>query len=390
MINILMIDVYATPDFNYEPINIYEDCIYWDKIELLRDSNNNLKQEKFIKDNEHKAEEIIKAFNNNRTPNSQYFLLHYAPGWNTGIKENPVILIHGAGKNGNFFIDPLENGATQGLAQYLVKKGYKVFAITFAHPHGDNYYQSEILSDAIEKIKSVTNSSKVDIIAHSKGNMSARMYLSNIKKNWGTEYRGDVRRYIQLGAPNGGIDFTFRNPNMAWSLIATGGYGPVPYTKMLVYGLWQDTVYHSIYSEGGAYPGQSQMLARWDGIYPLNIYQQDWYTTYHGGLGFASYSYGINYAINQGGDLIDTLRNSPISSGIEIAILAGNKNIINGIPWEITGPSDGLVFVKSATDTSSMEVAGANVIANDVYYLNHLELAYSKLAMEWVDYQLSR
>ena len=32
--------------------------------------------------------------------------------------------------------------------------------------------------------------------------MSARMYLSNVKK-LGTEYRGDVRRYIQLGAPNG-------------------------------------------------------------------------------------------------------------------------------------------------------------------------------------------
>lgn len=132
------------------------------------------------------------------------------------------------------------------------------------------------------------------------------------------------------------------------------------------------------------------MLARWDETYPLNIYQQDWYTTYYGGLGFSSYSYGINYAITQGGNLIETLKNSPIGVGVEIAILAGNKNIINGVPWEITGASDGLVFVKSATDTSSMEAAGANIIANDIYYLNHLELAYSKSAMEWVDYQLSR
>lgn len=204
MVNILLTDVYATSDFNYEPINIFKDCIYWDKIELLKDSNKNIKQEKFINDNEHKIEEIINAFNNNTSPNSQYFLLHYAPGWDIGTKENPVILIHGAGKSGNFFIDPLENSTTKGLAQYLVTKGYKVFAITFAHPHGDNYYQSEILSDAIEKVKAVTNASKVDIIAHSKGNMSARMYLSNVKKNWGTAYRGDVRRYIQLGAPNGG------------------------------------------------------------------------------------------------------------------------------------------------------------------------------------------
>lgn len=220
--------------------------------------------------------------------------------------------------------------------------------------------------------------------------MFARMYLSNVKKDWGTEYRGDVRRYIQLGAPNGGIDFTFRNPNMAWSIMATGAYGPVPYTKMLIYGLWMDTTYHSIYSEGGAYPGQSQMLARWDKIYPLNIYQQDWYTTYHGGLGFTSYSNGIDYAIAQGGNLIEMLRASPISDGIEIAILSGDKNIINGIPWETTGPSDRLIFVDSATDTSNMEVAGANIIANDTYYLNHLELAYDKSALDWIDFQLSR
>lgn len=390
IVNVLLTDVYATSDFDYSPINIFDDSIYWEKIELLKDSNRNIKQEKFIKDNEHNIQEIISSFNGDASPNSQYFLLHYAPGWDTGTKETPVILVHGAGKSGNFFIDPLENSSTTGLAQYLVTKGYKVFAITFAHPHGDNYYQSEILSDAIEKVKAVTNSDKVDIIAHSKGNVPARMYLSNVKKSWGTSYRGDVRRYIQLGAPNGGIDFTFRNPNMAWSIMATGAYGPVPYTKMLLYGLWSDTTYHSIYSEGGAYPGQSQMLARWDKTYPLNIYQQDWYTTYYGGLGFASYSYGIDYAINQGGNLIEILKNSPIGSGVEIAILSGNKNIINGIPWEITGASDGLIFVKSATDTSSMEEAGANIIANDTYYLNHLELAYSKSAMEWVYYQLSR
>lgn len=390
ILNTMSITIYATSDFNQEPIKTLNKCNYWEKVELLRDFNKNISQEKFINDNKHKNKEVIDAFNGDASPNSQCFLLHYAPGWDTGTKENPVILIHGAGKSGNFFIDPLENNTTEGLAQYLSNKGYKVFAVTFAHPHGDNYFQREILADAIEKVKAVTNTNKVDIIAHSKGNMSARMYLSNVKKDWGTEYRGDVRRYIQLGAPNGGIDFTFRNPNMAWSIMATGAYGPVPYTKMLIYGLWMDTTYHSIYSEGGAYPGQSQMLARWDKIYPLNIYQQDWYTTYHGGLGFASYSYGIDYAIAQGGNLIEIIKNSPIGEGVEVAILSGNKNIINGIPWETTGPSDGLIFVESATDTSAMETAGANIVANDIYYLNHLELAYDKSAMDWINYQLSR
>lgn len=380
----------ATSDFNSTPVKTFTDSKYWDKVELLRDSNPNIGQEKFITDNQQKDLEIIKEFNNNPQPNSQYFLLHYAPGWDTGTKPYPVILVHGAGSDADFFADPKRDGSITGLMQYLSGKGYKVFAVTFAHPHGDNYIQREILADAIQKVKSVTGASKVDIIAHSKGNMSARMYVSNVKKSWGVDFRKDVRRYIQLGAPNGGIDFTFRNPNMAWGIMTTGGFGPVPYTDMMIYGLWYDTTYHSIYTEGGAYPGQLQMLAKWDSVYPLNITQQDWYTTYHGGWGFASYSYGIDYAIDEGGNLISTLQNSPVDSTVQIAVLAGDYNYIDGIPWETTGSSDGLVFVDSATDTSGMTKSGAKVIAKDVYHLNHVELTYDQSAMDWVNTQLTK
>jgi len=380
----------ATSYFDPTPVKTFTDSKYWAKVELLRDSNPNIGQEKFITDNQQKDPEIIKEFNNNPQPNSQYFLLHYAPGWETGTKPYPVILVHGAGHNGNFFADPKSDGSIAGLMQYLSQKGYKVFAVTFAHPHGDNYIQREILADAIQKVKAVTGASKVDIIAHSKGNMSARMYVSNVKKSWGVDFRKDVRRYIQLGAPNDGIDFTFRNTNMAWGIITTGAYGPVPYTYMLIYGIWYDTTYHSIYTEGGAYPGQLQMLARWDSVYPLNTTQQDWYTTYYGGWGFASYSYGIDYAIKEGGNLVNTLQNSPVDPSVEIAVLAGDYNYINGVPWETTGPSDGLVFVKSATDTSAMTKSGAKLLAKDIYHLNHLELAYDKSAMDWIDEQLSK
>ena len=246
---------------------------------------------------------------------------------------------------------------------------------------------------AIQRIKDVTGAPKVDIIAHSKGNMSARMYLSNVKKDWGIPFRNDVRRYIQLGAPNGGIDYSFRNTWASWGIMTTGAHGPVPYLNMLIYGTWIDTAYHSLYNlddGGGAYTGQAQMLSRWDDIYSLDLYEQDWYTTYYGGWGFASYSKGIDYAIEQGGNLIEILNNSPVDPSVEIATLAGNVNVIDGIVMEDDGPSDGIVFVESALMTDPMVSNGAKLLEKKVVELNHVELAYHEDAKRWILMQLTR
>ncbi|EOD00326.1 esterase/lipase family protein [Caldisalinibacter kiritimatiensis] len=366
---------------------------YWSKVERIRLNNSNIGQEKFISDNEHKRDNIIKQFGNTARPNSQLFLLHYAEGWDTNQQPVPVLFVHGAGKDGDYAADPIGGENVEGLMQYLKDNGFKVFSITFAHPHGDNYIQREILAAAIQRIKDVTNASKVDIIAHSKGNMSARMYVSNVKKEWGVPFRCDVRRYIQLGAPNGGIDYSFRNTWDAWGIMATGEHGPVPYLNMLIYGVWVDTAYHSLYSlddGGGAYTGQAQMLAKWDDVYPLDAYEQDWYTTYYGGWGFASYSKGIDYAIEQGGNLIEILKNSPVDSTVEIATLAGNVNVINGITMEDDGPSDGIVFVESALMTEPMTTNGATLLDKELMELNHIELAYHEQAKAWILTQLTR
>jgi hypothetical protein len=379
-----------TIEETFTDINITK---YWEKVERIRIDNPNIKQEKFISDNEHKRENIIKQFGNTARPNSQLFLLHYAEGWDSNPQPTPVLFVHGAGKDGDYAADPAGDDSIEGLMQYLKNNGFKVFSITFAHPHGDNYYQREVLAAAIQRIKDVTGSTKVDIIAHSKGNMSARMYLSNVKKDWGIPFRNDVRRYIQLGPPNGGIDYSFRNPWASWGIMTTGGHGPVPYLNMLIYGVWVDTSYHSLYNldeGGGAYTGQSQMLSRWDDIYPLDLYEQDWYTTYYGGWGFASYSKGIDYAIEQGGNLIEILNNSPVDSSVEIATLAGNVNIIDGIVMEDDGPSDGIVFVESALMTDPMTANGATLLEKKVIELNHVELAYHEDAKEWIVIQLTR
>lgn len=379
-----------TIEETFTDINITK---YWEKVERIRIDNPNIKQEKFISDNEHKRENIIKQFGDTARPNSQLFLLHYAEGWDSNPQPTPVLFVHGAGKDGDYAADPAGDDSIEGLMQYLKNNGFKVFSITFAHPHGDNYYQREVLAAAIQRIKDVTGSTKVDIIAHSKGNMSARMYLSNVKKDWGIPFRNDVRRYIQLGPPNGGIDYSFRNPWASWGIMTTGGHGPVPYLNMLIYGVWVDTSYHSLYNldeGGGAYTGQSQMLSRWDDIYPLDLYEQDWYTTYYGGWGFASYSKGIDYAIEQGGNLIEILNNSPVDSSVEIATLAGNVNIIDGIVMEDDGPSDGIVFVESALMTDPMTANGATLLEKKVIELDHVELAYHEDAKEWIVIQLTR
>lgn len=379
---------FAKSNFSLTPVSTYTSSKYWDKVELLRDSDPNLKQEKFISDTEQTDPEIVAAFGT-AAPSSQYFSLHYAPGWNTATQPYPILLVHGASHDANkAWADPLGDG-TPGLMQYLSNKGYAVFAITFANSQGDNWMQAEQIANAIAKLKSVTRASKVDIIAHSKGNVPARMYVSNVHESWGTPYRGDVRRLIQLGSPNKGIDFSFRNTDMNWTVMAYDSNSPVPYDSMLIYGIWTDAGYHSLYTDyGNAFPGQAQLLYRWDNVYPLDETQQDWYTTYYGGLGYVSHSYGIDKAIQEGGNLISILNQNGVDPGVRVSILSGDNNVIDGVVWEHTGPCDGIIFVDSARDTDGITLRGATVYANDTYDLNHAELRYDSSAMSWVLNQL--
>jgi hypothetical protein len=86
-------------------------------------------------------------------PSSSRFLLYSAPGWNTGSKPVPVLLVHGANDNPDrAWANPNEAGGfgcgsascpSTGLMQYLSSRGYRVFAIGFAHKQGDNYQQAQ-------------------------------------------------------------------------------------------------------------------------------------------------------------------------------------------------------------------------------------------------------
>ena len=389
------------------------------------------------------------------TPHSGTFLLHFAPGWALADSPHPVLLVPGAGASATGVMVP--------LARFLAAQGRSVFAVTFAHPHGDCYQQAEQVANAIARIQEATGQDVVDVIGHSKGAIAAALYLSNDgTTDWGsggddrgaryasrgTAFRADVRRFVAAGAPLGGADSAFR-----WTsthMITGWGSDPLvpsawqtfyPYTTVspLIFDdlraidLWPD--------EGDAFPGQAQLLRAWDdehllpgadaamGVYAI---QQDWWTTYHGGLGFYSYSPGIEDAIDTAGGLLDKLHAAGVDSSVEVAAVAGGNPLIwidgreelvdvfgEGLTsflgqtstfyttfladvitprfpgfemsddelfgvthgylmfGEISGQSDGVVFTASALDLDGLLSRGATLLESRTVDLAHMDLVFA-------------
>ncbi|MCB9766232.1 MAG: hypothetical protein H6739_41035 [Alphaproteobacteria bacterium] len=377
------------------------------------------------------------------SPHSSSFLLHM------GVHEatatgTPILFVPGAGDNGSRgFIT---------MATNLDADGRPVYAITFAHPHGDVFQHAEVIADAIARIKERTGAEQVDLVAHSKGGVSAAVYVSHTASaDWGggayervgTPYRGDVRRLVLAGTPLGGIDTAYRwtsinllliDADTAMAPTSWSTYYPSTSTYYWIYSDLEDQDMHPTGMD--LFPGQRQILARqsptlpgempWLGSYAV---QWDWYTTYEGGLGFYSSSNGIDDAIADGGDLIAKLADQGADPEVEIFLLAGENPImpnasqdylaqIYGQAWidlatvgtdiwaalgaqlvgqslvsqgfeqedvqglaqgklvlgEITGPSDGLVFVDSATKEAALTGRGATISQTYVANLSHLDL----------------
>lgn len=322
------------------------------------------------------------------------YLLSYAPRWNTNPKRTPVLLVPGAYETadfawGNPSEGPMGCGATScpttGMMQELVGAGHRVFAVTFPHIVGNNYNHAEQIRDAITNIKKATGAAKVDVVAWSMGTVSARMYVSGVRKSWGSPYGNDVRKLVLVGGPNNGWDYTFRHgtypaivtyPECGGAII--GGTAAI----------WQNC-YGRLYthpeltpyitSRGDFFPGIRQMLRRWDGTYPVNLTNPDAYTTYYGGTGAFGRSYGINHAIAQG-SLIRPVQAAGVPSGIRTYLLCGSARDIPNWNNEKDGPSDGTILLASCTDTGGIRtVAGRATVP-----VNHLELTWRAAAVSRV------
>jgi triacylglycerol lipase len=363
----------------------------WEQTEVIRDRDELFVQRQFHPRSKHRDQEVIEAFQTD-APHSGDALLHYAGAPPEGqVRKTPVLLIHGANKNGNFFWDPSEDGADKGLAQRLREDGHDTFALTFAHNQDDNFLWAEQIANAIAEIKKDTGADKVDIVAHSKGCVAARIYTSDVRKEGveSTPYQEDVRRMVLVGGPNKGVDYVFRHPSANYALLQDSDQAllnaPVSWEKQGVFPFFRDVSDQGYSKDGPNYfPGQSQLLADLSEDFPLGITEPDWATTYHGGTGFVSVSKGIRHYIEEGGHLIQRLNDHPPDSDVEVAVLAGNRANIPGILNEYTGPSDGLVFVSSALTMPE----NTNLVAQDVLPLHHKALIADESGQDWIAHVL--
>lgn len=384
------------------------------------------------------------------TPHSSTFLLHAGPNLASG-RGTPILFVPGAGDNAS--------RGVVALATHLDRAGRPVYALTFAHPHGDVFRHAEVIADAIARIREATGAARVDLVAHSKGGIDAAVYLSHTATSeWGdtataeayerigTPYRGDVRKAVFLGTPLAGIDTTFRWPN--GNLLATraaSAFSPsswntyYPYTTAS-WAITTDLTDQDFLPDGqDLFPGQRQLLARQphdlpggNAILGTYAFQFDGYTTYEGGLGYWSHSDGIDAVVNAGGNLVTHLAANGADPGLRLYALAGTNPLLPsgtgddlteafGEAWsgatagtvaswssfiadlvgdglvaqavsrdevqgivsgalvlgEVSGASDGLVFVESATGADRLAGRGATVVQTDTVNLSHVDLLYA-------------
>lgn len=370
----------------------------WVRVERYLDTTPGFPQEQYPPDGRGDQDgQRLTFFGNVREPFSGRFLLYYAPGWNSNPRTIPVLLVHGANDNADrAFANPDALGGghcgattcpTTGLMQDLANDGFRVFAINFAHKQGDNELQAQVIADALQVIRGQLGVAQVDVIAWSKGAMAARLYASSVRPAWGRAYQGDIRRLILVGGPNRGIDYSFAHGYAGdlaiWPECGGSANAPAPHVDMTCFGVYLAHPELSIYSTSACncFPGQKQMLAAWDTVYGVDQTQGDWYTTYYGGQGFASFGYGIQEAINEG-SLVAPMRAAGVPASIRTYLLSGGRADIPNFLNENRGPSDGLVFVASASDAGGITTVGGNVeIAGD----NHLKLVWESSAMAQID-----
>jgi pimeloyl-ACP methyl ester carboxylesterase len=382
------------------------DASPWERIELLQDTDRNFVFEKFHYKSRRVHSITQKAFGTNM-PHSNKFLLHFAPNWHKASKATPIILVHGAGDNATrgfahpwvFDIKPGEEIKRPGIMQHLVKKGFAVFAITFSHPHGDNFYQAQQLANAIERIKQITGKDKVDVLCHSKGAMAVRIYASDLgahykKYSWLTPFRKDIRKILFVASPLKGIDTAFRYYAYNFTVMLQDMAAPIGPSRMTWQGISAKTSEHN-----ELFPGQFQMLHNWvkDGISfssqsatpDMNV---SMFALYNGGMTTLLSSTGIDKAIQKAGNVIGSLCKKGVDPSVTCHILAGSKQTIDTVKFfwfelpigEFAAKSDGVLFLKSATYKQGLTARGAKVKSVKILDSHHIGLTVSPEALDHI------
>ncbi len=387
------------------------DCSPWERVELLEDDDSHFVAEPFHLKSRHTHSIVLKAFATSK-PHSRYFLLHFAPKWNKARHAVPVLLVHGAGDNAcrgfchPFSFDLPEGGNIDkpGIMQHLVKNGFSVFAITFSHPHGDNFLQAQQVANAIARIKEVTGAGQVDVVCHSKGAMPVRIYASDLgadypEYSWLTPFRQDIRKILFIASPLKGIDTAFRYYMYNFTVKQQNLAAPLGPRSMVWQGMYTENENHN-----RLFPGQFQMLHNWvkDGIeLSSQSYTADANISrnalYNGGVSTLLVSDGIDRAIQESGNVISSLNSKGVDPSITCHILAGTKQDIDKIKlfWleipvgEFADSSDGVLFLKSATYKKGLTARGAKVGSVKTLNYHHVGLTVWPPALNHITEVLS-
>ncbi len=370
------------------------DCSPWERTELIADDDAHFIAEPFHLKSRHTHSIVLKAFGTAK-PHSRNFLLHFAPRWDRPRQKVPVLLVHGAGDNAcrgfchPYSFDLPESGTIDkpGMMQHLVREGFSVFGITFSHPHGDNFLQAQQVANAIARIRELTGSEKVDIVCHSKGAMSVRIYASDLGSEypeyaWLTPFRHDIRKIVFVASPLKGIDTAFRYYMYNFTVMQQKLAAPLGPRSMAWQGMYVDNESHN-----RLFPGQFQMLHNWanDGIdlsgqsltADANITCK---ALYNGGVSAMLVSDGIDRAIQESGNVIDSLCKKGVDPSITCHILAGTDQKIDTLKlfWlelpvgEFADSSDGVLFLKSATYKKGLTARGAKVASVKTLNMHHV------------------
>lgn len=368
----------------------------WARVERWHDPNPAIPPAQFPPDGRGDVSGQRLTFFAAAQPDSGAFLFYYAPGWDQGGDDTPVLLVHGANDSADrAWANPNESGAygcgaeecpESGMMQALSGAGRRVFAIGLGHRQGDNLIAAHLIHHAIAIVRDRTGADQVDVIGWSMGAFAARMYAADVRAPWGAAYAGGIRRLILIGGPNRGFDYLFRYginhdlfiwPECTEPLMIAPINAPAPHTATTCYGVLYPRPELSIFATdaGDFYPGQRQMLYRWDDVYDIPTLNQDWYTTYHGGKGFVSDGPGIDAALED--SLVAEIQAAEVPASIATYLLCGDTKgdkakAIPAIPNETSGPSDGVVFIDSCTDTAGI----ANVVETAMVAENHLKLGW--------------
>ncbi len=382
------------------------DCSPWERIELLQDDDPHFTNEPFHLKSRQNHSIIQKAFGTSK-PHSRNFLLHYAPHWDRPQHKTPVLLVHGAGDNAcrgfchPYSFDMPENGTIDkpGMMQHLVKEGFSVFAVTFSHPHGDNFFQAQQVANAIARVREVTGADKVDVICHSKGAMSVRIYASDLARDyseysWVTPFRNDIRKIVFVASPLKGIDTAFRYYMYNFTVMQQKLAAPLGARSMVWQGMFVDNENHN-----RLFPGQFQMLHNWvkDGV-SLNAqsFTADANVTckalYDGGVSTMIVSDGIDRAIQDAGNVIDSLCKKGVDPSITCHILAGTKQKIDAVKFfwlelpvgEFADSSDGVLLLKSAAYKKGLTARGARVASVKTLDTHHVGLTVLPAALNHI------